>query len=274
MKLHFHAQGPGRSIAVTIVALLGLMSGQLMAAAPPPPVTLTPEQISKMLEEGANVLKQGNPELAIKNYFEPVNQFFMRQTAKAGANDEIYSSHGATETTAYTSKIAKQNETAKTPTQLVTVDGAWTDALVLKARAQAALNHTDQAISTLDQATIISPAYPSPWLELGSVYQVKKDWEKSQSAYHNAERFAGAVEDKAMQLQMLTAALRGQAVAVTEIGRLDEAEALYKRSLKYDPNDSAATAGIAHIVELRGGPAPGTAVPGAAPATPPATTPH
>ena len=274
MKRLFRTQGSCGSIAAAILALFGLMSGPLMAAATAPPAALTPEQISKMLEEGAGILKAGNAELAIKNYFEPVNQHFMRQTAKAGANDEIYSSHGPTETAAYTSKITRQNETAKTPTQLVTVDGAWTDALVLKARAQAALNHADQAISTLDQATIISPAYPSPWLELGSVYQGKKDWEKSQSAYNNAERFAGAVEDKAMQLLTLTAALRGQAVALTEMGRLDEAEAHYKRSLKYDAKDSAATEGIAHIAELRGGPAPGTAAPAAAPATPPASKPH
>ena len=82
----------------------------------------------------------------------------MRETAKVGANDEVYASHGATETSAYTAKIAKKNEGAQNQTKLVIVDGAWTDALILKASAQVQLQKPDQAKSTLDMASIISPA--------------------------------------------------------------------------------------------------------------------
>src|SRR5712671_1938822 len=123
MKIH-SSSFCGFRVAI-VIACLGMGSGSLLAAPVQPPAVLSPEQITKLLEEGTNILNQGNAELAIKNYFEPVNQSFMRQTARAGADDEIYASHSATETAAYTAKVAKENEGAAKPLNLVTVDGAW-----------------------------------------------------------------------------------------------------------------------------------------------------
>jgi tetratricopeptide (TPR) repeat protein len=255
-------------VAAIFVVALGIMSGPLLAAAAPPPAVLTPEQVAKLLEDGTGVLKQGNAELALKNYFEPVNQSFMRQTAKAGADDEIYASHSTTETAAYTAKVAKENEGAAKPLRMVTVDGAWTDALVLKARALVQLKRVNEALSALNQATILSPAYPPVWLEMGSIFQEQKDWEKSFRAYKTAENYAGAIEDKTKQAQSLASALRGQAVAMIELGRLDDAETLYKRCLKMDPGDTAATDGLAQVQARRA-----TSATGAGAAAPPATAP-
>ena len=270
MKPVYALEYSSRLIAMAAVAVLALSGGTAWAAAAAAPAVLTLDQIHKLLEDGEGVFKQGNPELAIKDYFEPVNQSFMRQTAKAGANDEIYASHGASETAAYTSKVAKQNEGAKTPTQLVIVDGAWTDSLVLKARALIQLQRVPQARAALDMATTISPAYPTSWLVLASTYDTEKNWDKALSTYKTAENFAGAVDDKAQQADVLTAALRGQAVALTELGRLDEAAALYKRCLRVNKGDTAATEGLAHIAAL-GGPA----VPAPAPVqNPPPPKPH
>jgi tetratricopeptide (TPR) repeat protein len=266
MKLVYAHEYSSRLIATAAGAVLAFSSGSAWAAAAAAPAVLTPDQIHKLLEDGQGVLKQGNPELAIKDYFEPVNQSLMRQTAKAGANDEIYASHGASETAAYTSKVAKQNEGAKTPTQLVIVDGTWTDALVLKARALIQLQRVPQARSALDMATTISPAYPTSWLVLASTYDAEKNWVKALSTYKTAENFAGAVDDKTQQAEVLTAALRGQAAALTELGRLDEAAPLYKRCLKVNAGDTAAKEGLEHIAALGGPPVP---APPATPAPPP-----
>ncbi len=118
---------------------------------------------------------------------------------------------------------------------MVIVDGAWTDALVLKARALAQLKRVSEAMSALNQAMVLSPAYPPVWIEMGAIYQDQKDWENSFKAYKNAENYAGAIEDKTKQTQVLASALRGQAVAMIELGRLDDAETLYKRCLKIEP---------------------------------------
>ena len=262
------------SAAAVFIALLGMMSSSLPAA---PAAVLTPEQIAKLLEDGTNVLNQGNAELAIKNYFEPVNQSFMRQTASAGADDEIYASRNATETAAYAAKVAKENEGAAKPAHMVIVDGAWTDALILKARALAQLKRVSEAMSALNQAVVLSPGYPLVWVEMGSLYQAQKDWENSFKAYKTAENYAGAVEDKAKQGEVLASALRGQAVAMIELGRLDDAETLYKRCLKMNPGDTAATDGLAQVQARRGTsatgagaaapPAPATGTPPAAPSS-------
>jgi tetratricopeptide (TPR) repeat protein len=272
MNRHSGSSGMGGSIAAILIAALGIMSGSLSAAPAPPAAILTPEQISKLLEDGTNILKQGNAELALKNYFEPVNQSFMRQTAKAGADDEIYASHNATETAAYAAKVTKENEGAAKPLHMVAVDGAWVDALVLKARALAALKRYSEALSALNQAITLSPAYPVVWLEMGSVYREQKDWEKSFKSYKTAENDAGAIEDKTAQNQTLASALRGQAVAMIELGRLDDAETLYKRCLKMDPADTAATDGLAQVQARKAtsAPAAGAAAAPAATAPPPA----
>ncbi len=266
MTMHSQGSGTHRSIAALLIAVSGLISASMLAAPAPPPALLTAEQIAKLLQEGTDVLKQGNAELAVKNYFEPVNQSFMRQTAKAGADDEIYSTHSATETAAYTAKVAKENEGAAKPLRLVTVDGTWTDALVLKARALAQLNRAPEALSALNQAVTLSPAYPPVWLEMGSVYKSQKAWENSFKAYKTAENDAGAIEDKPAQNQALATALRGQAAAMIELGRLDDAETLYKRCLKMDPADSSATEGLAQVQARRA-----TSAPAAGAAAPPPT---
>lgn len=266
MKLECAHQGPFSLSAATVLALCGLLGNPAWAAAPP--AALAPEQMAKMLEEGEGVLKGGNPELAISKYFEPVNQDFMHETAKVGANDEVYASHGATETTAYTAKIAKKNEGAQTQTKLVVVDGVWTDALILKARAQIQLQKISQAKSTLDMATIISPAYPGVWLELASVYDAEKNWDKALENYKNAENFAGALEDKEKQKQVMCASLNGQGNALTELKKLDDAAAVYTRCLKFVKDDATAAQGRQHVAELGGPP-----VPAPPPPPPPAKNP-
>src|SRR6195256_2858362 len=256
MTMHSRRSGIHGSMTALLVAVSGLISGSMLAAPAPTPAVLTADQITKLLQEGTDVLKQGNAELAIKNYFEPVNQSYMRQTAKAGADDEIYSTHSAAETAAYTAKVAKENEGAAKPLRLVTVDGAWTDALVLKARALTQLNRAPEALSALNQAITLSPGYPPVWLEMGSVYKSKKDWENSFKAYKTAENDAGVIEDKPAQNQALASALRGQAEAMMELGRLADAETLYKRCLKMDPGDTAATDGLAQVQARRAASAP------------------
>jgi tetratricopeptide (TPR) repeat protein len=255
-------------MAAVLIAVLGMVSGSLWAAPAAPAAVLTQEQINKLLDDGTNILNQGNAELAIKNYFEPVNQSFMRQTAKAGADDEIYASHTPTETAAYTTKVAKENEGAAKPVRLVVVDGTWADALVLKGRALAQLNRTSDALSALNQASTLSPGYPPVWLEMGSLYKGQKDWEHSFKAYKTAENYAGAIEDKAKQSDALASALRGQAVAMIELGRLDDAETLYKRCLKMNPADTAATDGLAQVQARRATAAPAAGAAPAAPAAP------
>ena len=164
--------------------------------------------------------------------------------------------------------MAKENEGASKPLRLVTVDGTWTDALVLKARALAQLNHAPEALSALNQASTLSPGYPPVWLEMGSVYKSQKNWEQSFKAYKTAENDAGAIEDKSAQNLALASALRGQAVAMIELGRLDDAETLYKRCLKMDPADTAATDGLAQVQARRA-----TSAPAAGAATPPSPAP-
>ena len=268
-----------RAMTAALAAMLVLINGPPMAAAAAPAANvLAPEQIVRLLEEGDRVLQQGNADSAIKKYFDPVLQSFMRQTAKAAADEEIYASHGASETLAYSGLVSAENEQAKgkTPLRMVAVDGAWTDALVLKARALVALKRAADAQDVLNQALTISPKFPTPWIELGAILQSERDWPRSQNAYRGAENATVYVDDKLLQTQLLGSALRGQAFALRQLARLDEADVLYKRALKLNPDDSVAQGELAHSEELRAAQAanPPAATPAPATTAPPTPVPH
>ena len=268
-----------RAMTAALAAMLVLINGPPMAAAAAPAANvLAPEQIVRLLEEGDRVLQQGNADSAIKKYFDPVLQSFMRQTAKAAADEEIYASHGASETLAYSGLVSAENEQAKgkTPLRMVAVDGAWTDALVLKARALVALKRAADAQDVLNQALTISPKFPTPWIELGAILQSERDWPRSQNAYRGAENATVYVDDKLLQTQLLGSALRGQAYALRQLTRLAEADVLYKRALKLNPDDSVAQGELAHSEELRAAQAanPPAATPAPATTAPPTPVPH
>ena len=268
-----------RAMTAALAAMLVLIDGPPMAAdAAPAANVLAPEQIVRLLEEGDRALQQGNADSAIKKYFDPVLQSFMRQTAKAAADEEIYASHGASETLAYSGLVSAENEQAKgkTPLRMVAVDGAWTDALVLKARALVALKRAADAQDVLNQALTISPKFPTPWIELGAILQSERDWPRSQNAYRGAENATVYVDDKLLQTQLLGSALRGQAFALRQLARLDEADVLYKRALKLNPDDSVAQGELARSEELRAAQAanPPAATPAPATTAPPTPVPH
>lgn len=279
MQRHFPNGLIRRAMTAALAAMLVLINGPPMAAAAAPAANvLAPEQIVRLLEEGDRVLQQGNADSAIKKYFDPVLQSFMRQTAKAAADEEIYASHGASETLAYSGLVSAENEQAKgkTPLRMVAVDGAWTDALVLKARALVALKRAADAQDVLNQALTISPKFPTPWIELGAILQSERDWPRSQNAYRGAENATVYVDDKLLQTQLLGSALRGQAFALRQLARLDEADVLYKRALKLNPDDSVAQGELARSEELRAAPAanPPAATPAPATTAPPTPAPH
>ncbi len=87
---------------------------------------------------------------------------------------------------------------------------------------------------------------------MGSIYRDEKNWENAFKAYKQGETFAGAVEDKTEQTQVLGTALRGQASALIEMGRLDDAETLYKRCIKMNAADTEATEGLAAVMAKKG----------------------
>lgn len=261
---------PSSCLFILLCSLAGLTSAA--GDAQPTPAILSPEQVTKLLEEGKRVLMQGIPDTAINKYFDPVIQSFTQ--AHRDPNVQVYSSHGMTETLIYMATAGVAQEKRKSQTSVIALDGTWTDALVLKAYALSELRRPDDAKTVLQQAIALSPNYPAPWIELGSVYQSAKDWPAAMDAYQHAEDATDFMEDGQTKNENLGRAFRGKGFVLTELGKLDESEALYKRCLKLNPDDGMAKQELAYIADLRK--AQASKIPETAPATtsaPPEVTP-
>ncbi len=190
------------------------------------------------------------PAEAIRQYFDPVIQKFSQSNQHPDV--QVYAAHSMQETLMYTAMAAvagKDKSTGKTKS--IVVDGTWTDALEMKAYALTELGRMDEAKIVLQQAIALSPEYPTPWIELGSDYQTEKNWPAAMDAYQHGEDAANFLDDGDFKTEKLTRALRGKAFVLTELGRLDESEALYKRCLSMNPDDGMARHELDYIEHMR-----------------------
>lgn len=83
--------------------------------------------------------------------------------------------------------------------------------------------------------------------ERGAALVSLKRWPEALADYEGGLKTAGLSASAAARLQ------RGRGFALTELGRLDEAEAAYHRSLELAPNNPTALHELAYIASLRAG---------------------
>ena len=126
----------------------------------------------------------------------------------------------------------------------------WGYAQFLKGYALVELKRIPEARRALERAIELSPANAQFRSELGHTYQVDKNWSKALEVFTEAERVAKYSNDQE-RVHHHTRALRGQGFALIEMGRLDEAEARYRRCLELDADDRVAQAELRLIESLR-----------------------
>jgi len=237
---------------------------------------LSESEIGKLLDKGKRVLIQGMPDTAINQYFDPIIASYERQYANEKRT--IYVSHSMEETFLYMGLSSAVNEKSGSKNGAIAIQSLWTDALELKGYALVELNRPDEAKPVLNRAIELSPFYPGPAAELGNIYQNEKNWPAALDAYGKSETGANLMEDGEAKTKLLTRAWRGQAYVLTEQGKLDESEALYRKCLELNPNDGNAKRELEYIASLRAKttppPAPGPAAAPTAAPTPPGSSPE
>jgi tetratricopeptide (TPR) repeat protein len=163
----------------------------------------------------------------------------------------VYVTHGMEETILYMGMAVAADEKSGSKRGSIAIPGSWTDALVMKAYALVELRRPDEAKVALKRAIELSPLYPPPWIELGALYQQQKDWPAAMDAYQHAEDGAGFMEEGAAKTANLTRSWRGKGFVLTEQGKLDESEALYKKCLALNADDGGAKRELEYIRSLR-----------------------
>lgn len=236
-----------------LLALTGLFAMAMPAfcqdAGPPPADTVQSDGDAKekereaLLQKGISLINAHQPSEAITESFDKLIADYEAQYA--GSDKQVYSARTMAESLLYmgTAASAKRSAVALGPT--------WAYAYFLKAYALVELGRAPEARPLLEKAIVLSPQNPQFLAELGHSYIADKNWPLMLETYERSEAATeiGSPEDgKTVELGR---ALRGQGYALVEMGRLKEAEAMYKRCLKLDKNDAKAANELEYIRGLQ-----------------------
>jgi tetratricopeptide (TPR) repeat protein len=141
---------------------------------------------------------------------------------------------------------AKQGKQARA--KVTRVHDSFTQALQLKAFIASSREQWDQAISYLDRKISYAPYEAQPYLEKGysltAQGKPQEGFESYQKAYALAVAHNAALQEKA-------AALRGMGSALIELGKLDEAEDSFNKSLEIEPGNRVALSELEYIKKVR-----------------------
>jgi tetratricopeptide (TPR) repeat protein len=202
-----------------------------------------PGKSAARLTQGKDVMMKGNPQKAIHDYFDPVIAHFELLFKNSPAR--IYSAQNQVQMIMYAAMPEKKGG----GTQVL--DGTWADAYLLKAYALTELMKIEDAQVALKAAMALSPMNSLYVSELAYTYQAQKDCAKSIATYEEAAGLAELGSDEQSKTNDLTRAWRGEGYCLVEQGKLDLAEAMYKKSIALDPHDDRSRGELNYIRGLR-----------------------
>lgn len=129
-------------------------------------------------------------------------------------------------------------------------DGGWCIALWAKGFALIDLKQLDAAVPFLERAVALAPFHPHYLSELGYAYQAQKNWQRSYDFYARAAD-AALRQDGDRRNKSLRRAWFGMAYDMIEMGRLDDAERLFRKCLEVSPGDEAVKGELDYIAQQR-----------------------
>ena len=222
----------------------------------------------KRLEQARQRLDDGHPRDAIA-LIDPVIAEYEAQYPDTGET-RWYVARSPQEVAAYLARPLNEDGGKTRYRKAVTLDVYWGDALYLKGYALVELSagsgaykavkdgdtpQSDpallrQARAVFERSLQLRPYHARTLSELGNILQVQRDWEGMLRTFTAAEE-AAAFAPEHEQNRVYGRAKRGIGFALTELGRLDEAEAKYRECLKIDPDDDGAKHELRYIQSLR-----------------------
>lgn len=209
--------------------------------APAPAPSAAVDQDQALVDRAAALIQAGKPAEAI-SILDPL---IADQEKRWGGDKRArYCARGPVETLLYLGGAAAEKKGA-----VVQAESACYS-LFLKAFALIDLNRSDEAKPYLERAVAMAPNNAHFLGELAEWYKNRRDWDMALPLFKRAEA-AAEFSPKEDETFDRTRAMRGQAFILVEQGKLDEAEALYRKCLKLDPKDDRARQELEYIAEQR-----------------------
>ena len=213
------------------------------------------KQSAAVVEEAFTAIQSGEPQRAL-TLVEPVIANF--EKANAG-RQRIYCAVTAKESAFYmvapaseggaSTEPAPDGDTPDQGTSII-LNSNWCRAQYVRAFALVDLKRLDEAQAGYERLLRFAPKRSRYLSELGFVFQAKRQWQASLDLYVRADA-AADVLDPADRDYERCVALRGQGYDLVELGRLDDAEAAYRKCLAITPNEPKSLGEIEYIKEQR-----------------------
>lgn len=207
------------------------------------PTSSGDEAQRQLLAQAMQMIKSGHPAEAIAGPIAQVIAFYENGVGK-DHSQRHYCARSMVEVLLYTAGAAKDHQSAEVLPQ------TWADGYFYESSALTDLGRIDESRAALVKALALSPMNSFYLSELGYTYEVQHDNEKALDYFQQAED-ATNFSPPDLKNSELAHALRGEGYVLTELHRLDEAEAVYHKALKLDPNDQKARNELQYIAQLR-----------------------
>jgi tetratricopeptide (TPR) repeat protein len=236
----------GFSVAIVLMLCGGCAASTAASrSAVTPDVRAGASPDEKQIEEAQRQLVQHRPADAIQTLTPLLDKLGEPNLDPKGMHS--YCTRSMEETVLYMLQAQSQGWEA------VALEPTWAEAYYLKGYALIELGQLDEAKDALGKALTLSPENSSYLSELGHVAQMEKNWAKALQLFTQAEA-AVRYSPSDLKTTERTRALRGQGYSLTELGRLNEAEARYSLCVDVDHGDFAAKRELEYIEQQRQNP--------------------
>jgi tetratricopeptide (TPR) repeat protein len=196
----------------------------------------------QLVSAGARLLHEHKPSEAIDNLDKVIAHYEARNPEKAGT---AYCASSPAESLIYLVQAVKDKTTASVygPT--------WCDAYYLRGYALIELGRNGEARASLERAVQMSPRNAHYRSELAELYSRDKNWNEALATFEASAKLAEESTPQEHKTTELGRALRGKGFVLVELGKLDEAEAMYRRCLALDPADTKAANELRYVQSRR-----------------------
>lgn len=193
--------------------------------------------------QGRKLIEAGEAQRAISECLRPVIDGF--EKTYDGSQKRVYSAQNQQQVFVYAIMPTDKNQSVEV------VGGDWADAYLMTAYALTDLKRISDAQAALQAAIRLSPLNSQYQAELAYTYQVLKDCDKSIETYRQAASVVELGSEDRTRLDDLGRAWRGEGYCLVEQGKLDEAEAVYRKAIDANPKDQKSQGELRYIQGLR-----------------------
>ena len=211
-----------------------------LGAAPPENPDKDP-RLLELLQDARQSIGAKKPDDAIKRCDQVLASF---KAYYGGDKQKTYCARTSTESLKYLLVAAHDQVSA------VVLSSVWADAYFVKGYALLELGRIPDAKASLQQAIALSPSNSHYLSELGTIYQMEKNWAKAKQQFEASEENAG-LSPESVKADEIGRARRGLGYVFVELGELDKAEKKYQQCLADNPNDTRAKRELEYVRSLR-----------------------